>query len=41
MVVDFHVTHSPSDRGQISKSMALCKEELGLEAVSVIADKGV
>ena len=40
MVVDFHVTHSPSDRGQISKSMALCKEELGLEAVSVIADKG-
>ena len=40
MVVDFHVTHSPSDRGHISKSMALCKEELGLEAVSVVADKG-
>lgn len=28
MIVDFHVTDSPSDRGQISRSMALCKEEL-------------
>ena len=40
MIVDFQVTDSPSDRGQISRSMALCKEELGLEAVSVVADKG-
>lgn len=39
MAVSFHVADNSSDRGQISGSMGLCKEELDLDAVSVIADK--
>ena len=40
MIADFHVTDSPSDRGQIFESIELCRKNLGLESVNVIADKG-
>lgn len=40
MIADFNVTNAPNDRGQLCGSMELCKEELGLDAVHVIADKG-
>ena len=40
MIADFHVTNSPSDRGQIFESVELCRKNLGLESVNVIADKG-
>ena len=40
MIADFHVTDSPSDRGQIFESVELCRKNLGLESVNVIADKG-
>ena len=40
MIADFHVTNSPSDRGQIFESIELCRKNLGLESVNVIADKG-
>ena len=41
MVVDFMSPYSPSDRGPDQQKHWRCKEELGLEAVSVIADKGL
>ena len=40
MIADFHVTNSPSDRGQIFESVEMCRKNLGLESVNVIADKG-
>ena len=40
MIADFHVTDSPSDRGQIFESVEMCRKNLGLESVNVIADKG-
>lgn len=40
LVVDFRLTDSPSDRGQIYQSVEMCRQDLGLGAVGVIADKG-
>ena len=40
MIADFHVTDSPSDRGQIFESVEMCRKNLGLKSVNVIADKG-
>ena len=40
LIADFHVTDSPSDRGQIYESVEMCRKDLGLGAVGVIADKG-
>ena len=40
MIAYFHVTNSPSDRGQIFESVEMCRKNLGLKSVNVIADKG-
>ena len=40
MIVGFEVTNDPSDRGKLDRTAEQCKEELGLDSVKVIADKG-
>lgn len=40
MIADFHVTNNSRDRGQIYDSMEMCRQDLHLGAVWVIADKG-
>ena len=40
MIANFHVTNSPSDRGQIFESIEICRKDLDMESVNVIADKG-
>ena len=40
MIANFHVTSSPSNRGQIFESIEMCRKDLDLESVNVIADKG-
>ena len=40
MIVDFDVTNSSSDRGTLNQTAEKCKQEIGLDSVRVIADKG-
>lgn len=40
MIADFNITDSPSDRGQLCKTMQMCMEDLELDTVKSIADKG-
>ena len=40
MIADFHITDTPSDKGQLCTSMHMCMKDLELESVQVIADKG-
>ena len=40
MIADFHITDSPSDKGQLCESMQMCMKDLELDSVQVIADKG-
>ena len=40
MIVGFEVTNDSSDRGKLDRTAEQCKEELGLDSVKVIADKG-
>ncbi len=40
MIVDFDVTNNSSDRGRINPTTEKCKQEIGLDSVKVIADKG-
>ena len=40
MIADFHITDTPSDKGQLCGSMQMCMEDLELDSVQVIADKG-
>lgn len=40
MIADFHITDTPSDKGQLCTSMQMCMKDLELESVQVIADKG-
>ena len=40
LIMDFDVTSNSSDRGTIDATIEKCKEELGLDSVHVIADKG-
>ena len=40
MIVDFDVTNSSSNRGTLNQAAEKCKQEIGLDSVRVIADKG-
>ena len=40
MIVDFDVTNSSSDRGTLNQTAEKCKQEIGLDSVRMIADKG-
>ena len=40
MIADFHISDNPSDKGQLCGSMQMCMEDLELDSVQVIADKG-
>ena len=40
MIVDFDVTNNSSDRGTLNQTAEKCKQEIGLDSVKVIADKG-
>lgn len=40
MIVDFDVTNNSSDRGTLNQTVEKCKQEIGLDSVKVIADKG-
>ena len=40
MIVDFDVTNNSSDRGTIDQTIEKCKQEIGLDSIKVIADKG-
>ena len=40
IIVDFDVTNNSSDRGTMNQTIEKCKQEIGLDSVKVIADKG-
>ncbi|MCR4707131.1 MAG: transposase [Clostridiales bacterium] len=40
MIVDFDVTNNSNDRGMLNQTIEKCKQEIGLDSVRVIADKG-
>ena len=40
IIIDFDVTNNSSDRGTLNQTIEKCKQEIGLDSVKVIADKG-
>ena len=40
MIADFNITDSPSDKGQLCETMQMCMDDLKLDTVKTIADKG-
>ena len=40
LIVDFDVTNNSSDHGTLDRTVEKCKQEIGLDSVKVIADKG-